>query len=70
MDEWLTIVFRQLLLYSLPLAFSLTLVVLLESRLTKTTIPSPFFAIKWWGTWLPLLAAITFNRGIIIALPN
>jgi len=70
MDEWLMIVSRQLLLYSLPVLVSLTLVVLIESRLTKTAIPHPFFAIKWRGTWLPLLAAIAFHRGIIIALPN
>jgi len=70
MDEWLMIVSRQLSLYSVPVLVSLTLVVLLESRLTKTAIPSPFFAIKSFGTWMPLLAAIAFHRGIIIALPN
>ena len=70
MEEWLMIVSRQLLLYGLPVALSLTLVVVLESRLTKTSIPHPFFAINWCGTWLPLLAAIAFHRGIIIALPH
>ncbi|MCF6283255.1 MAG: hypothetical protein L3J28_13820 [Candidatus Polarisedimenticolaceae bacterium] len=70
MEEWLMIVSRQLFLYSLPVLVSLTLVVLLESRVTKATVPHPFFAIRWRGTWLPLLAAITFHRAIIIALPN
>lgn len=70
MDEWLMIVSRQLLLYSLPVLISLSLVVLLESHLTRATIPHPFFAIKWRGTWLPLLAGIVFHRAILIALPN
>ncbi len=70
MDEWLNIVIRQLILYSLPVLVSLTLVVLLESRLSKTAIPHPFYAILWRGTWLPLLASLAFHRGIIIALPK
>lgn len=64
------IVSRQLFLYGLPVLISLTLVVQLESSLTKVTIPHPFFAIRWRGTWLPLLAAIAFHRALIIALPN
>jgi len=70
MEEWLNIVIRQLILYSLPVLVSLTLVVLLESRISKTAIPHPFYAIFWRGTWLPLLATLAFHRGIIIALPN
>lgn len=70
MEAWLMIVSRQLFLYSLPVLVSLTLVVWLESRLTKAAIPHPFFAIKWRGTWFPLLAAIAFHRAIIIALPH
>jgi len=70
MDEWLAIVIRQLILYSLPVLISLTLVVLLESRLSGVAVPRPFFAINWRGAWLPLLAAMAFHRGIIIALPN
>ena len=70
MDEWLTILIRQLILYSLPVLISLTLVVLAESRFTGNTIPHPFFAISWRGAWLPLLASMAFHRGIIIALPN
>jgi len=70
MDEWLTIVMRLLILYSLPVLISLTLVVFAESRMTGASIPHPFFAIFWRGTWLPLLASMAFHRGIIIALPN
>jgi len=70
MDEWINIVIRQLILYSLPVLVSLTLVVLLESRLSKTPVPHPFYAILWRGTWLPLFASLAFHRGIIIALPQ
>jgi len=70
MEEWLNIVIRQLILYSLPVLVSLTLVVLIESRFSKIAIPHPFYAISWRGTWLPLLAALAFHRGIIIALPK
>jgi len=70
MDEWINIVIRQLILYSLPVLVSLTLVTLLESRLTTTPIPRTFFAISWQQTWLPLLASLALHRGIIIALPN
>jgi len=70
MDEWLNIVTRQLIIYSLPVLISLTLVVLMEARLRATTIPHPFFSIAWRGTWLPLLAALAWHRGIIIALPS
>jgi len=49
---------------------SLTIVVLLESRVARTDIPHPFFAINWRGAWLPMLASMAFHRGIIIALPN
>ncbi|MDQ6997488.1 MAG: hypothetical protein Q9M17_02115 [Mariprofundus sp.] len=38
--------------------------------MSNTPIPHPFYAISWRGTWLPLLAALAFHRGIIIALPN
>jgi len=70
MDAWLHIVIRQLILYSLPVIISLTLVVWIETRLTKRTLPHPFFAIAWRGTWIPLLASLAWHRGIIIALPN
>jgi len=70
MGEWLEIVIRQLILYSLPVLISLTLVVLLESRVTRTDVPHPFFAIYWRGAWLPMLASMALHRGIIIALPN
>ncbi len=70
MDDWINIVIRQLILYSLPVLISLTMVVFIESRLSKTSIPHPFFAVSWKGTWLPLLASLALHRGIIIALPN
>ncbi len=70
MEEWLMIISRQLFLYSLPVLVSLTLVVLLESRLTGAAAPYTLFAIRWRGTWLPLLAAIAFHRAFIIALPH
>jgi len=70
MEEWLNIVIRQLILYSLPVIISLTLVVFVESHVSKTKVPHPFFAMAWRGTWLPLLASLAWHRGIIIALPN
>lgn len=70
MDEWFNIVIRQLILYSLPLLISLTLVAMLEARVMKTATPHPFHAISWRGCWVPLLTALCFHRGVIIALPN
>ncbi|PJA32394.1 MAG: hypothetical protein CO187_04215 [Zetaproteobacteria bacterium CG_4_9_14_3_um_filter_53_7] len=70
MEEWLSIVIRQLVLYSLPVLVSLTLVTLLEARLTKAEVPYPFYAISWSGSWMTLLAGLVFHRGIIVALPN
>ena len=70
MEEWLSIVIRQLVLYSLPVLVSLTLVTLLEARFGKTEVPHPFYAICWRGTWVPLLAGLFFHRGVIVALPN
>lgn len=70
MDSWFEIVVRQLILYSLPVLISLTCITMIEGRLLKKTIPHPFYAISWCGTWLPLLASLAFHRGIIIALPN
>jgi len=70
MDEWLNIVIRQLILYSLPLLISLTLVAMVEARVMKTATPHPFHAISWRGCWIPFLTALCFHRGVIIALPN
>jgi len=70
MDAWLSIVLRQLILYSLPVLISLTLISLLESRLTKTPLPHAFFSISWRGTWLPMLASVAMHRGMIIAPPR
>lgn len=70
MDAWLEIIVRQLILYSLPVLVSLTCISMVEACLLKKTIPHPFYAISWRGTWFPLLASLAFHRGIIIALPN
>lgn len=70
MDAWLEIVIRQWILYSIPVLVSLTFVTLMESKFSKKSIPHPFYAIAWKGTWLPLLASTLFTRGIIIALPQ
>jgi len=70
MEEWLNIVIRQLVLYSLPVLVSLTLVAMMEARLTRTQVPHPFYAIAWRGTWITLLSGLFFHRGLIIALPN
>jgi len=70
MDAWLEIVIRQFILYSIPVLVSLTIVTLIESRLSGQPVPHPFYAIGWSGTWLPWTAAILFTRGIIIALPR
>ncbi len=70
MDEWLQNVVRQLILYSLPVVISLTLVILAETKLCRQQSPHPFYAIFWRGTWLPLLAGLCFQRGVIIALPQ
>ncbi|GAV20457.1 hypothetical protein MMIC_P1422 [Mariprofundus micogutta] len=69
-EEWLSIVIRQMVLYSLPVLVSLTLVTMLEARWTRIQIPHPFYAIAWRGAWVPLLASLFFHRGVIIALPN
>ena len=70
MDEWLNIVIRQLILYSLPLLISLTLVAMLEAGVMKTDTPHPFYAISWRGCWIPFLSALCFHRGVIISLSN
>jgi hypothetical protein len=70
MDSWFEIIVRQLILYSLPVLISLTCITMIESHLLKKTVPHPFYAISWRGTWLTLLASLAFHRGIIIALPN
>jgi len=70
MDEWFTIVVRQLILYSLPVLISLTLVNMIEARVDGKTSPHPFFAISWKGCWIPFFTALCFHRGVIIALPN
>lgn len=70
MEAWVSIVLRQLILYSLPLLVSLTLVAWLEARACGRSLPHAFHAIAWKGTWLPLLASIAMQRGVVVALSN
>lgn len=70
MESWFGMVVRQLILYSLPVVVSLSIVHMAESRLLRKQDPEVFRAIGWRGTWMPLLASLAFQRGIIIALPN
>lgn len=70
MDEWFNIVVRQMMLYSAPLLISLTVVGLVEAKLSGIRSTSPFFAILWRGCWVPFLAALLFHRGVIVALPQ
>ncbi|WP_231288291.1 hypothetical protein [Mariprofundus ferrooxydans] len=68
MEEWLPIIIRQLILYSLPVLVSLTCVAMFESRFTGSSQPHPFSAIAGRAVWLPLLASMAFHRGMIITL--
>ncbi|MDX8405803.1 MAG: hypothetical protein R8K50_06595 [Mariprofundus sp.] len=68
MEAWLSIVVRQLILYSLPVLISLTCVAMIQARLTHTSITHPFAAITGKAVWLPLLASIAFHRGTIITM--
>lgn len=70
MDSWLEIVIRQLILYSLPVLVSLTLIAAIEANLFKKPLLHPFHAISGWTVWTPLLAAIAFHRGMVVALPR
>jgi len=56
---------RQVMLYSFPLLFTLTVVPWAEAyyfRLKPTLL--------WKGAWLPFVISIVFARGIIIGLPK
>ncbi len=70
MDAWLANLLRQIILYSLPVLISLTLVSLLEARLTGRPLPHPFYPLSWRGSWLPLFAGLLFQRGLLIAPPR
>jgi len=70
MEEWLAIVLRQLILYSLPVLISLTLLAAAEASFSRKSLPHPFYAVSGWTAWLPLLASICFHRGMIVALPR
>lgn len=70
MESWLTMVARQLLLFSLPALVSLSLIGMIECRIMRQAVRTPLHTISWRGTWWPLLASLAFQRGIVIALPR
>ena len=70
MDAWLEIVVRQVMLYSLPVLVSLTVVGMIEARFSMHPLPHPFYPLAWRGSWLPCLAGIVLQRGVIVALPR
>lgn len=67
-EDWLSLVLRQCMLYSLPVLMSLSVIVQVEALYTGEA--SPFVRLLDSRTWLPLLAAILFHRGIIVAFPR
>ncbi|MDQ6976302.1 MAG: hypothetical protein Q9M22_07050 [Mariprofundaceae bacterium] len=69
-ETWLALFIRQIIFYMLPVMVSLTMVSMLESRLTGQPISHPFHAIAWKNTWWPMLAGMVFHRAVIIALPQ
>ncbi len=72
MGAWLSIVIRQLILYSLPVVISLSAVGMLEAALLpeEKRPGHPLHSLAWKGAWLPFAASILFGRAIIIALPR
>jgi len=66
MDAWLQIVVRQLMLYSLPVIVSLSCTAMFVAWINRTPLKHPFAGIAGRAVWLPLLAAISLHRGIII----
>jgi len=69
-ENWLEIVIRQSMLYSLPVVVSLSMVGLLEAALTSRSLPHAFHPLSWKGAWLPCLTCIVFQRAVIFALPR
>ena len=65
-------VVRQIIFYSLPVIISLSVVGGIESlRDRRRQQPrQAFFALAWKGAWLPLVASLAMQRGVIIALPR
>ncbi|MDQ6964909.1 MAG: hypothetical protein Q9M13_08330 [Mariprofundales bacterium] len=70
MDEWITIVIRQLFIYLLPVMVSFSIVQIAECLWWHKQPPNPLFAISWRTAWLPLLTGIAFHRATIFALPQ
>ena len=67
MDAWLDAVLRQIILYSLPLLITLTAMASVEARYDRRDLFASWREIRTWG---PVLAAIAFHRGMIIAYPR
>lgn len=70
MEAWLEIVIRQIILYSLPMLVSLSMVGMIEARLSGRSLPHAFYPLSWKAAWLPCLASIMFHRAVIFALPR
>jgi len=66
MEAWLQIVVRQLILYSLPVLVSLSSTAMFVAWINRTPLKHPFTGITGRAVWLPLLAAISVHRGVII----
>ncbi len=64
-EDWLSLVLRQGMLYSMPVLLSLSVVVQVEALRAREA--SPFARLLDARTWLPLLTAILLHRGIIVA---
>jgi hypothetical protein len=58
------------MLYSIPLAITLTTVVLIERYASSQKNEGERPSFTWLGTWLPLAVTILFGRAIIFALPK
>jgi len=69
-DAWLEIVIRQIILYSLPMLVSLSMVGMIEARLSGRSLPHAFYPLRWKAAWLPCLASILFHRAVIFSLPR
>lgn len=64
MASWMEIVLRQVILYSLPVAITLTLLQLQDGE------EKPQRGFDWGGFLIPMATAIAFHRAVIVALPR
>ncbi len=72
MEAWLTIITRQVILYSLPVVVTLSVTGMLEAAFLsrKGDGANHVHGPAWKGTWLPFAASILFGRAVIIAPPR